>query len=370
MDEAIARMVAVYDQGHRVVVSFSAGKDSGACLEVCLIAAAETGRLPVEVCMRDEEIMLPGTFEYAERVAGREDVDFTWIIANQPVINIFNRVSPYFWVFDPLLDPSEWVRKPPDWATYIPERHIQGMINLDRYPPPEGRDLFAVIGLRVEESKSRLYGLYSSRGYLTKENEYGVRGCRPIYDWVLGDVWKAHKDFGWDYNSAYDTMLRLGQPPHMLRIAPPTMTARGAKELELAARGWPQWFDRVCERLPGVRQAALYGDRAVLPERRYGETWEECYQRECIDNAPAEWIRERAERYRTKLLRTHHRHSTTPFPEVRACTVCGSGVRASWRNMTTSMFSGDPFGLKSGFEPIEPEFFREGAGKWDGKPTW
>lgn len=66
--EAVHRMVRVYGEGHRVVVSFSGGKDSGVCLEVCLEAARQTGRLPVEVIMRDEEIMFPGTFEYAERV--------------------------------------------------------------------------------------------------------------------------------------------------------------------------------------------------------------------------------------------------------------------------------------------------------------
>jgi len=49
-------MVEVYEAGHHVVVSFSAGKDSGVCLEVCLLAAKETGNLPLDVVMRDEEI--------------------------------------------------------------------------------------------------------------------------------------------------------------------------------------------------------------------------------------------------------------------------------------------------------------------------
>ena len=96
---AVQRMEAIYSAGHRVVISFSAGKDSGVCLEVCRVAAKATKRLPLEVVMRDDEIMLPGTFEYAERVAAQPDVDFHWLVANQPVINIFNRENPYFWVF-------------------------------------------------------------------------------------------------------------------------------------------------------------------------------------------------------------------------------------------------------------------------------
>ena len=66
-DLAIDRMVDLYEEGHRIVVSFSGGKDSGICLEICIIAATMTGRLPVEVVMRGEEIMLPGTFEYSKR---------------------------------------------------------------------------------------------------------------------------------------------------------------------------------------------------------------------------------------------------------------------------------------------------------------
>src|SRR6059036_106266 len=122
------RLIGLYGEGHRIVVSFSAGKDSGVCLELAIMAARETGRLPVEVVMRDEEIMFPGTFEYPERQAARSEIDFHWIVANQPIINIFNRAAPYFWVFDPRLSPDEWVRQPPSFAQSIPEKHIGGMI--------------------------------------------------------------------------------------------------------------------------------------------------------------------------------------------------------------------------------------------------
>lgn len=368
---AIDRLSTLYREGHRLVVSFSAGKDSMAVLECAILAAEETGRLPVEVIMRDEEIMYPGTFEYAARTAARPEIDFHWIYACQPVINVFNRNQPYFWVFDPLLKPEQWVREPPDIAYRIEEKYIQAMTSLKRFPPPPGKDLIQVTGIRASESISRRYSVFSAKGYLTKKNNFGVRTARPIYDWGDGDVWKGVKDFGWDYNHAYDTMFRMGVPRRLLRIAPPSMTADSVESLGMAMRAWPRWFDRVAERLPGIRTAAKFGRRAVEPIRHLHETWEEVFQRECVDTAP-EWIRERALKVRDSILRGHRRHSSQPLPDTKPCMSC-VGNMGCWRALARFTYNGDPFSLKAGkiLKVVEPEFFRPGAGTWGaGSPTF
>tara|TARA_R110000824_G_scaffold2646_2_gene12216 strand:+ start:1230 stop:2375 length:1146 start_codon:yes stop_codon:yes gene_type:complete len=366
---AIDRMKKVYEEGHRVVVSFSAGKDSGVCLEICRIAATETGRLPVEVLMRDEEIMFPGTYEYAERIAADPEIDFHWIYAEQPVLNVFNRAAPYFWVFDPTLDPDEWVRKPPDYAYKIEDKNIQAMVTPERFPPAPGKDLFAVVGLRTAESPNRAMGLFSSKGYLTKPNARGCRLARPIYDWVDGDVWKAINDGGWDYNTAYNSMHRLGLPASQLRIAPPTMAARAMDQLVVARKAWPQWFERVSNRLPGIRTAANFGRRAIEPRRNLGETWQETFERECVSAAPA-WIAERAAKVASAAMRQHARHSTQPLPEKDPCYQC-AGKTGAWRILVRNMYGGDPFAMKhSALKYVEPEFFREGAGIWGGSPSF
>lgn len=367
--EAVDRMVTVYAAGHRVVVSFSAGKDSGVCLELCLIAAAKTGRLPVEVVLRDEEIMYPGTYEYADRVAARPDVELHWLVAHQPVINAFNRMSPYFWVFDPKVSPETWVRPMSARTEVIPELNIAAMANTRRFPPAPGKLLVHVIGLRAQESLKRTFGIHSSGGYMTKE-ENGQAKCRPIYDWTDGDVWKAHADHGWDYNKAYDVMHRMGVPRHRLRIAPPTMSGAAIETLWLGQQAWPKWFDRVCTRLPGIRTAAMFGKRSVSPHRRSHETWEECFNRECVVEAPADWIRERAVKVRDIYLSMHAHHSTAPMPQVTHCKHCESGI-GSWKNLASAMWSGDPFSLKAKMlDYVEPEFFRAGAGTWGGTPAW
>lgn len=367
---AIKRLKEQFNNGSRIVVSFSGGKDSGVCLELALIAAEETGNLPLDVLMRDEEIMFPGTFEYARRMADRKNIRFHWIIANQPIINIYNRNNPYYWVFDKTLNPREWVRQPPDDAIYVEGMNIDSMITHKRFPVEKGKYLVSVMGLRVSESPLRLMGLFSSKGYMTKPNRFDVKYCRPIFDWKDGDVWKAHDDYGWDFNEAYTIMHRLGLKRSELRIAPVAISAQALKALKLSQKAFPQWFEKVCKRLIGIRTAVYFGRLSVEPQRKYGETWEQCFKRTCLDNSP-DWIISRCKTVMDRALKNHSNHSTQPFPQVKLCPKCK--LLSSWRLLCKKMYMGDPFCMHDramGLKCIEPEFFRDGAGKWGGRPTW
>ncbi len=185
------------------------------------------------------------------------------------------------------------------------------------------------------------------------------------------DIWLAHKLYGWDYNGAYDVMHRMGISRNSLRIAPPSMNADGAELLAAASSAWPQWWKRVTDRLPGIKLGAQFGRRAVEPRRRYGETWHDTFDRECLGEHAPEWIRERAATMRDRLLHAHARHATTPLPDTSPCYNCVNNL-GSWRGLTKAFYNGDPFSVKSsGQLPyVEPEFFRKGAGSWDGKPSW
>lgn len=369
-DAAFERILSLYQVGHRVVVSFSGGKDSGVLTELCIMAAHAANRLPVEVVMRDEEIMYPGTFEYAERIAARPEVRFHWMIANHPVLNYFARGAPYWWTFDLLLESDQWVRRPPDFAYTIPELHIQGMVTKERFPPDPGKELICMVGLRSSESRARALGLQASGHFIMKENAWGCRNARPLYDWKDGDIWKSIYDYKWDYNSAYDVMHRKGIPRSQLRIAPPTMALAGIKALSKAAEAWPHWFDKVCTRLPGIRSAALFGKSAVSPLRRVHENWEECFWRTCVKEAPT-WIAARAEKIAQFEIANHACHSTQPYPQIENCTKC-SPMLGSWQDLGKALYMGDPFSLKQSIVPVlDPEFFRPGSGTWGkGKPTW
>lgn len=122
------RLKSLYNAGHRVVVANSGGKDSTVITELCVMAATDADALPVEVEVRDEEVAFPGTYEYLERLAERPEVSFNHIVQKMPVINVFNRHNPYWYTFDPQLNPDEWVRKPPSYAYEIPEKEIRNVI--------------------------------------------------------------------------------------------------------------------------------------------------------------------------------------------------------------------------------------------------
>lgn len=397
------RLYQEYRAGHRLLIATSGGKDSIVCTELAIKAATDAGRLPVEVCTRDEEIMLPGTFEYLERLAERPEVRFYHMVARMPIVNAFSRKTPLWWTFDPLLDPEQWVRQPPAGFLDIPEKHQRWMVNARRFPVGvgpkveaalaqpgayvdptgqerfEGQRLYSVTGIRTAESPMRLLALHSSgkamgwdKAHLTGlDTATGYHGLRPIYDWEDGDVWRFIRD-GWggeglDYNHAYDTMLRMGVPRRNLRIAPPTMRAASMKSLRMVSGAWPRWFDRVCKRVEGVRTAVQYGEQAMRAERRLGETWEQVYARAVTGPGNPEWIRERGATFAKIKLAKHAEHSRDPWPDMSSCPVCAEGGDrfACWRDATKVMYMGDPYSLsQKTLHAMEPEAFRPGAGSW------
>ena len=372
------RFHSLFRRGHRVVVSFSGGKDSTVCLELAIMAARETGQLPVDVILQDEEVAFPGVYEFIERTARRTEVRMHWLVMQQPMLNIFNRSVPYFWVMDPLLSPEQWLRRPPEFAEFVKDKAIELMTNPKRFPVEhaprrqrwdqneERQCLINVIGLRTQESAKRLLGLHSSGGFITSSNDLGAFACRPIYDWKDGDVWRFIKEQRVDYCRAYDVFVRMGLKGAALRIGPPTLNMHSARLLQVASRAWPNWFDRVCARVPGVRLAALYGPRVVQPYRRVGESWKECFHRECLGPGTPKWIRERAAHFMDKHLKVHATHSRAPFPEAGLCGSCG--IVGSWHAAVHALWGGDPYCLKTAgvLEMVEPEFFRPGAGTWAG----
>lgn len=354
----LQRTRELYRSNARVIVAFSGGKDSGICVELARIACKmERGNEQVELFCLDDEIMYPGTFEYQERIAEQKDINIHWCIAGEPMPCVWNRTLPYWWVFDNRLDPDQWVRKPPSYAKKIDQINLYDIVSPALFPPKPGEKLYVIIGNRASESRTRLLSIHSSQSFITKKSSVGTYKAYPIYDWHTSDVWKAIHEHKWDYNEAYNVLLKMGLSPNAQRIAPPTMAYFGMNSLALAAKAWPRWYDKVNTRLPGAKTIAHFGMRAIEPLRREGESWQDCYRRECIDNAP-DWIKARAQVAADYMMAHHAKHSSMPFPEIEPCKMCGT-LKGSWDGLAKILYTGDPYSLKAEFLPwVQPSQFR------------
>ncbi len=365
LEASLDRFRYCLQNGH-LCISFSGGKDSTLCVELAIMAAQSLGHTdPIDVVYRDEECVSPETTAFALRMAARPEVRFHWCIAHQPIINIFDRNCPYVWTYDPLLDPEQWMQPMPDIAVEIPDMNIERLITHERLGIPKDKILFSVVGIRTSESLRRKFAINSAKGYLTK-NIGNIVKARCVYDWEDDDVWKFTKDFQIDYNRDYDVMWRLGIPKKSLRIAPLAMSTAGLGQLQAMAKAYPRWFDKLAVRCKGVRAVVNFGKRACEPLRRQGETWEDCFKRTCITEAPA-WIRARAEVLMEKWIAAQAKLTTDPLPQKG-----GHNFKAmSWEKLAKIMYNGDPFCMKTGeLHYVEPHEFRPGGGSWGGKPTW
>jgi 3'-phosphoadenosine 5'-phosphosulfate sulfotransferase (PAPS reductase)/FAD synthetase len=352
---SVDRMVRLYAGGHRVVVSASGGKDSTVCVEICRIAARMTDRLPVEVHHRDDEVMLPGTFEYLERLAQDPEIDMHHWYSGEPVGYWFCRSIPFYWPFDPEVPPEQWVRRPPAHAERVVE-HLPWYVNATRFPPPPGKQLISVLGLRAQESPWRRLGIHSSGGYLTRQNRVGAVVARPIYDWTDRDVWRFIAQTGSDYNRAYDVMVAAGIPGQRLRISSIGIVVSSLYDHPKLANAFPGWARKLEKRLGrDVGRIAELGAGALRPDRQLGESWTETVRRECIDHAPA-WIAARTAEVVSRAVEEHGAHAGgAGLPDETPCQECGA--YGSYRVIARRLYWGDPW---PGGWPgnVRPEQFR------------
>jgi predicted phosphoadenosine phosphosulfate sulfurtransferase len=110
--ERLRHVYRIYDQ---VVVSYSGGKDSTACLELVIEVARELDRLPVQVLFFDKAVLLPETEEMVRRTMERPEVNLTWVFGQVGYWDASCNEEPHWTTWDQA-EPDVWVRKPPDCA--------------------------------------------------------------------------------------------------------------------------------------------------------------------------------------------------------------------------------------------------------------
>jgi len=263
---SLDRVRLCFDRFDKVVVSFSGGKDSTACLQLALTVARERGRLPLDVYTFDEEAIPPETVEYLARVAALPDIRFLWFCLPVEHRNACSPSDPVWYPWDPAAR-ERWCRPLPRLAITTLAGHVRHPIpeSTPRVWPASFGNVANIMGIRCVESISRYRAIATKLGpeaFLSPFAEPGAKhitNAYPIYDWPTEDVWLAPSRFGWDYNRAYDTMRRAGISIALQRCAPPfgEQPIRGLWTFKVC---WPELWGKMIDRVAGAATAARYAN--------------------------------------------------------------------------------------------------------------
>jgi predicted phosphoadenosine phosphosulfate sulfurtransferase len=326
-DLAVERVEKCFDRFDKVVVSFSGGKDSTACLHIALDAAARRGSLPLEVVSFDEEAIPPETVEYMERVAAWPDISFRWYCVPIEHRNACSEKQPvwYPWAEE---DKEKWVRDLPPGAITEIRGFRRGMGISDCVPLIYGPDLgnvCVIMGIRCQESMSRYHAIAAKPARVTDDAFFSpdpkgkwLKKAYPIYDWTTEDVWRAPSLMGWDYNRSYDVMEKAGIRRHNQRCAPP-FGEQPIRGLHMFKSCWPELWGKMTNRVAGAATAARYANTGLYAcglsdeDLPHGKTWQQ-YTLDLVEKLDESAKPEVAAAI-SSLMGMHRSRTSDPLPD-------------------------------------------------------
>lgn len=351
METSLRRINELYDRFDKVCVSFSGGKDSTVCLQLTLLVAKARKRLPLDVYTFDEEAIHPETVDYLTRVSKWPELNFRWYCVPIQHRNACSKSEPYWHPWAP--EKRElWVRPLPPGAITELKGFERGM-DMPSCAPLVYADfpgsVAEVRGIRAQESMRRLRMVSSKEAdnWLTEMRPgTNLVSTSPIYDWSVEDVWQAPKQFGWDYNRAYDVMDKAGTSKSQQRVCPP-YGEEPLNGLHQYAECWPQLWHKMVSRVPGAATAARYAKTELYGygklELPPGKTW-----RSWMDDQLEQWpvdVRSKISASIASAIRTHNRKTLgREIPDETPDPVSG----ISWAFLCQVAIRGDMKGRKLG----------------------
>lgn len=267
-EETLKRIKYIYDSFDKVVINFSAGKDSTCVLNCAYKVAKENNKLPLNVNFFDEEAIHPPTIEYAYRVADRDGINFNWYCLEFKHRNACSNEEPFWYTWDK--DKEDlWVRDLPNHKSVITshKKFKKGMSfqEFSTLLPEKSDGKTAILtGVRTQESFRRMKAVSTKKNdnYIAIDN--GVAHVHPIYDWSSEDVWLAVHKFGWDYNKTYDVFNKTKLFNRFLtqRVCPP-FGEEPLRGLWIYAECFPEMWHKMLSRVEGVGTAWRYANTEI-----------------------------------------------------------------------------------------------------------
>jgi len=237
--EALATM-------RRPYMAFSGGVDSTVVLDLVLAQAPDT-----PILWGDDGYDLPDTLAFLRRVEDERWVNIQRIRCLGPWRDWCEEMGRPDLADDPAAraawgNPPIWQATTTDLKTYAPQVGYDGVF----------LGLLGTARKAGGESRARSLALRGgARPLYQVAREGGVWHCSPLASWGKQDVWGYIISRGLAYNTAYDTLARLGVPLERRRVAPLT-TYRVAHYgmFTYIRAGWPDTFNRFATIFPSVRQ--------------------------------------------------------------------------------------------------------------------
>lgn len=271
-EAAKQRIAFTFDHFEKIIVSFSAGKDSTCMLHMVCDEARRRNR-KIAVMLIDLEGMYEKTIRHAEkcREMYADCTEWYWICLPLHLRNAVSVYEPFWKCWDDSVK-DMWIRDLPKDCIHNPNYFPffkEGM-EFEEFDVlfaqwyAQGKSCAVHIGIRADESLNR----YRTIANRYKETFNGlmwtthiidkVYNCYPIYDWRTQDDWIYQgKNPDKPYNELYDYMHLAGLTISQMRICQPygDDQRRGLWLFHLIE---PQTWAKVVARVNGANSGAMY----------------------------------------------------------------------------------------------------------------
>lgn len=219
LDAAKQRIKNVFQNGTKVYLSFSSGKDSLCMSSIVydLIRSGEINPEQLTVIFIDEEGLYPSMVEAAERWRRNflsVGAKFQWFCLPFKQVCVIDHLSAAeSWITWEPGKEDKWMRPLPKGAiTSSPYLHYPGEMNYQTFCGKAFSDGIQMVGLRTAESVTRLH-------VLARRNMNQINNTfYPIYDWSDADIWLYIKERGLEFPEIYMRLYEAGVKKNQLRL--------------------------------------------------------------------------------------------------------------------------------------------------------
>lgn len=264
IEAARERVKHIYDIFDTVVVMFSGGKDSLACLELVRQYHEENNLGKVIAVFRHEEVINPSIIDFVEQFRHMDWLELHWFCFPQKNNKFILGRREVYIEWDPT---REWVGEQPEWAITaemmnLPTDGSLNQENLDdivcEYLGLKGKVAF-ITGIRAAESLVRFRSVTQklNENYITSiegNTRSRVKLCKPIYDWQQSDVLKFLYETGAGWCPVYEAQdlagvgLRVSTALHII----------AAKKIDKMPIMEPEFYEKIVKVFPEMQDQARY----------------------------------------------------------------------------------------------------------------